>query len=560
MKSLQNIVKGLEENSICFSLEYYGQNDYGTFWDVKSVLDNREYFQNELVACKLQRVNSLSEYLDYLCLRKFVMFQEMIPAIKSDEDKQIIQSVSMIAKEKYDQIKNGVIIQFINGNYKEIFSEEYHKYSLPHITLELIVKFQSGIDRAVFEYLAKNYNYLLIDRFQDLQKKFEKEPELFAMLFRQKNLEEIQELRFDNVFPIFVSIWKGSNTSLKEIVSPIIDNIITDTEKLIKNLDSNDYRNILILEHQFQYIYKFIDQIRHPKANTFLKYSEWIETKLKDALKEHGHKFTNELPAGEIVSHIKSLPDWEIQMLSLTHDHHNESDMIRYVSRFSYPSKGKQSIIDSVSSNISSDDYFTRSHQRELSIILALGAATISAIWHDKEIFPDCLQWYDEFLSFISEQMGDNIDLAEDLEMLYIMLQPVILSDEAENKDIAPMCYGAAMFICALTEKLLRTLYIYLMKDEMYVPLTSATLGALLTPHNQEMVNIFGEDHLKNLSFFFCTVGDKKIGMNYRNALAHWIGLGDRDINSMLVAKLFYLYTDVINTIFLFFQKHHDIN
>ena len=111
------------------------------------------------------------------------------------------------------------------------------------------------------------------------------------------------------------------------------------------------------------------------------------------------------------------------------------------------------------------------------------------------------------------------------------------------------------MFLCALTEKLLRMFYIYLMKDRVYVPLTSATLGTLLSPDNQEMVNIFGKDHLKSLSFFFCTVGDKKIGMNYRNSLAHWIGMRKRDINSMLVAKLFFLYTDVLNTIFWYFCK-----
>ena len=32
---------------------------------------------------------------------------------------------------------------------------------------------------------------------------------------------------------------------------------------------------------------------------------------------------------------------------------------------------------------------------------------------------------------------------------------------------IAPLCYGAAMFLCALTEKLLRTFYIYLMRDRV---------------------------------------------------------------------------------------------
>lgn len=124
--------------------------------------------------------------------------------------------------------------------------------------------------------------------------------------------------------------------------------------------------------------------------------------------------------------------------------------------------------------------------------------------------------------------------------------------------DLSPLCYGAAMFICALVEKLLRTFYIYLLKDKMYVPLSSATLGTLLSSNNQEMLTIFGEDHLKNLSFFFSTIGDKKIGMNYRNSLAHWVGVKDRDLNSMLVAKLFYLYTDIINTIFWHFTEEEN--
>ena len=55
---------------------------------------------------------------------------------------------------------------------------------------------------------------------------------------------------------------------------------------------------------------------------------------------------------------------------------------------------------------------------------------------------------------------------------------------------IAPLCYGTAMFICALTEKLLRTFYIHLIKDRVYIPLTSAILGTLLSPDNQEMVNM----------------------------------------------------------------------
>ncbi len=154
---MQSIVKELEVKNILFSLEYYGQNDYGTYWDIKSVLDNRDYFKNRIVLCKLQGIDSISEYLDFLFLRKFVLFQEMIPAIKSDEDKQVIKDICMLAKEKYDHIGNGLVIQFINKNYEEIFAEEYRKYLLPHITLELIAKFQGGIDKAVFENFSNCY-------------------------------------------------------------------------------------------------------------------------------------------------------------------------------------------------------------------------------------------------------------------------------------------------------------------------------------------------------------------------------------------------------------------
>ena len=67
------------------------------------------------------------------------------------------------------------------------------------------------------------------------------------------------------------------------------------------------------------------------------------------------------------------------------------------------------------------------------------------------------------------------------------------------------------------------------------------------------MIKIFGEDHLKNIIYFLNTVGDKKIGWNYRNLLAHWVELKKSNINSMLVAQLLYLYTDIINTVFWYF-------
>ena len=188
------------------------------------------------------------------------------------------------------------------------------------------------------------------------------------MLFHKKNLEEIQSLRFDTVLPVFASIWNGSNVQLKEIISPIIETVISDMEELVKNKDLCDYQNIVMLEEHFQYVYNFAIKIKHPKANIFRSYENDIEAKLEEDIKKHGQRFTHELPVEEIVNYIKGLPNWNVQMLSLTHDCKNENNVAEFVSRFSHPSKGKQGITDMVSSNISSDNYFTHSHQRKLNI------------------------------------------------------------------------------------------------------------------------------------------------------------------------------------------------
>lgn len=42
MKILQSIIETLENQNTRFALEYYGRDDYGTCWDIKSVLENRE--------------------------------------------------------------------------------------------------------------------------------------------------------------------------------------------------------------------------------------------------------------------------------------------------------------------------------------------------------------------------------------------------------------------------------------------------------------------------------------------------------------------------------------
>lgn len=545
------IVDELTEKGFHFQLKYYGTNDYDTFYDIPRILDNRDSFFKLVCSNHLETIESLSEYLNYLFFKKIGSLQEIIPLLKEETDKQYFQQLCDAANEQLNNIDKQTLIRFVNGHYKEIFNSNNNKYLLSEITLELIVEpFKSGINDEVFEYLAQDYNYSLLTRFNSFQSRFEEKPELFEKLFHHKTLEEIQQLRFDCVFPIFLYIWNGKNQQLKNIISPIIENIIADTEKLVEN-SSSDSSNIISVEHVFQKVYVFLKKIKHQKANDFYKYSQQIESKLNDYLVNYGQSITYELPTKEILEHIKTCSSWQAQILSLTHSYKKSDVGDGWISLLAFPSKGEQRIIDLVSSTIASDDYFTLSHQQQLQFYTDTGAATVFAIWHDEELRTRFPQGIAAFLDFISQQCDCYENLANDVKLLHVMLQPVILSDNPEKEYLKPLCYGAAMFICAMTEKLLRTVFFSMMKSEAYVPLTSSNMGSLLSPNNPVMVSIFGEDHIKNLAFFLNSVGDKRIGANIRNRLAHWAEIQEDNLQSMLVAKLLFLYTDILNTVFL---------
>ena len=108
------------------------------------------------------------------------------------------------------------------------------------------------------------------------------------------------------------------------------------------------------------------------------------------------------------------------------------------------------------------------------------------------------------------------------------------------------------MYTCALSEKILRILFIHLAKDEKYIPINKATLGELLSENNDYIVNIFGENHIKNLSFFLQRTSPLNIGLNIRNSLAHWSDISTEAMTPSLAGEMLWLFTDILNTVFLF--------
>lgn len=129
----------MKEKKLFFSLEYYGVNDLASHWDVKTILDNREFFQNNLRLTTMESVHSIADYLNFFLLKKIAALEELIEYIKRDVDKEIVREICELANDKLKNIKKGSVIQFINSHYQEIFQEEYQDLLLWQITIEYIL-------------------------------------------------------------------------------------------------------------------------------------------------------------------------------------------------------------------------------------------------------------------------------------------------------------------------------------------------------------------------------------------------------------------------------------
>lgn len=546
---LKSIIEELGENDEYFDLNNKPLNPP----ELTTLLNNKDYFNEKIASINLQEMNSISDFLNYLFFKKLdsiANIYSFFTKFTKDEDKIYFEQIYNLVSQKNKNINNKMVVAYINKNYKDIFTEKYHKYQLPEVTLSLIAPVQSGINRDVFAFLSKRYNYLLLEHFQDFQCKFENDPELFDMLFNRKDLEEIQELSLDHVLSIFYSIHNKSKSNLKDIVKQIIEQIVIDIEyKYRQNLNFMETRELFIFQKSCNQVYDFLKKIKHYKANTLYEINLQIDKKVTEEIKTHGHRFEYKIPLESIINELKGIQDYPRKMLSITHEH----EEFGMKSMLAIESQGPQGLHYLIGSNIPHDEYFTFSHQQTIHLILSIGSKIISTIWHDEEFFSNYIGWYAYTLNFISDKINLSNKLGDDIELLYTMLQPVILCDDEKNKDLIPFCYGAGMYICTLIENLLRSVYIWLKKDQMYIATNSVKLKMLLSENNDEMANIFGKGHLKNLSFFLITIGENRIGWNIRNSLAHWSEIDKHNLNSTMVAKLMYLYTDIVNTLFLYF-------
>lgn len=550
---MSSIIEALKENNILISVTYYGQDDLATSWEIRTMIEHPIIFNGFYKRFPLTDVSSIDDFFVYMLSLKFSQMNELVPLIRDDSAKELISMLSSEATDALSSMETGSIIKFIDSNIEQVFDDEFCLYDLGEQTIDLITKFSQGISKRTFEFLVDHHPYLLIDHYEEFDKTFEKYPDLFDRLLASGKFEEIFNWRFIDILNIFSYILIRKKSKLKDIAKRKVDELYAEIEQMTVNYSG---RQILEAAHYARNFYDFLNKIRSPLAGTFKKTLIKTESDLDEYLVNEGQESTFEIPVDKLLDYWTSQKLWQNRLLFLTHAPEIVDEQPMATSRLSKCSEGKRSLIDLVSSTTATDDYFTMSHQNDLDALASTETSTFLGILMNSEYVHDFMSLIRSAVEQIEEVFeSEESALSNNIGTLDLMLRIIIENKAAEKDLLVSLCYGPAMFICGLMEKLLRITYESLARGKIYFSADRATLRDLLSPSNEYTNRIFSEYHKKHLRFFLLTEGDKRVGYNYRNDLAHLSNNIEKRLSIPFVACLLWLLTDVINSIFLYIHR-----
>ncbi len=542
---MPNLIEHLNATKQLQYFDPIAHSDFAYLGEVNEILDNKANITNYFNENILEDISSLDNYIDYLCLKKIMSLADYLINIPVSKDKVKLESLIEVSKVHYNKIVKGQVIKFINNNYRELLEDnDDHKYFA--VTYELCSNYQNGINNDVMLFLINSHSYKLFDDYDKWNKKIEKDEALYSALFSDNIIKENLDMRASIIYNVVSSLKDRNIPKIASIINHVIDLVIDYGTELYNTLNVD---NVMLLQRKITGVSDFLKRLKHPKTNIFVEYEQKADDVLSEYLKEHGHIFKEEANISKIRDFLNSNQEDTLKLLSLTHSLKGDMSANGLLNN---PPSDKKSIADLVSTNIKTDNYFTFTHQMNIEAYLGFGAATMNILISDEQLFAKSAQWYCLYINTIMEKCEyDSKELRDDFELLFQMLQNIFWGSDKDNQLLkSSLCYGGATFICAFSEKIMRIVYKQLKREIEYIPIEKITMGQLLSDGNPLYKEIFGENQLKHFRYFFISDGEKKIGLNLRNNLAHWSNMKPQQLNRDLVLKLMYLLTCIINSLF----------
>ncbi|MFI3200710.1 MAG: hypothetical protein R3Y54_04165 [Eubacteriales bacterium] len=549
-ESMGNVLQYLERSATHLTFNPFVNDNRVIHIEIMDLVECVDVIIEYFTKNPLVRIATLDHYIDYFSLKKMISYKKYIPSISSEVNQLKINSLLEKISGLYRRIKPSELVAFINVNYQVLLAkEENQKYV--HATYDTYTKYHRQMDGDVLLYLIHHYSYKLFYDYDRFQNRLEKEISMFKELFSEENVNLNLELNPQYLYEVIVSIKLRKPNSLFKELKQSVDLIVCYVENLCQEITDE---NVVTMQLKIKEVLDFLRKIKDNRLTQFQAY--YVETEIlrENHLMKTGHQMIGKDSFSSIQEHVNRKQDLRKKLLAITHNNcENQWKADLNKSPIDYNTCG-----DVDATNLVNCNYYKVSHQNLLAKIVDDGGARIEEILRDVTLFQESRSWYISLLEDIGEYYGcETRELEQEFLLLYQMLQNVY----GDGKQVEPLlqqsvCYGAATFICGYIEKLLRSLYYELKKEETYIAMAKVTLGQLLSQGNTVYRDIFGEYQLKHLRYFLLTDGQQKIGFNYRNQLAHWMQIEPDKLESRLVARLMYLLTSVMNSLVDFERKN----
>ena len=507
-----NIIDFLKEQKASASLIYYGKDDMATAYQIKILIDHEQEI-NEYYNKKSFDINNVDDYIDFLFVDMCSKLSEIIPIVRDDvkEKAQIEVDYLNDIRKKY---RYSNCNKFIKHNFDTLLNIESMKrydlraYEIVDITLNYIKDnfkvFKEN--KNIYEYIVKNYAYKIFNHFNTYRDIFDKYPEFYSILFSEETLKnqmytkishledalkviKIKNLElYNNTINLILKIIKerSFNTNLEKVIYTFND--VMATRKLFEKIGEKAYVEIYNEEKKQEII---LDEYIHKNGH-----KSSIEINIKDFVSVYENKEIN----------------WEIKSLMITHGKYNNKIFSRFESILS--KNREKNLIDLVSTNISTNEYFTYSVQNELSIMMMFGKLMIRYMLFEDDRFDDLMNYLFAGIANYSEKFNIN-------NMISYTLKNLVNESKRKEKDeliIKLWNYNAIHLIVGVFEKIIRELYYENIQMKKYIPKEKLTLENIFK--TEELDNMFGKANKRAFQYFLTS--DNFVGNNLRNDICHY--------------------------------------
>lgn len=542
MEMTMNIIEFLRERTNDFlTIKKYDLTDLATSHHIRFLIDNTPLIMDYFYKNELNTLDNEEQFYDYLYLKYIEKFEGHIEDIPEAFGTPLSKVVEY-SKDASQSINNSHIIRCLQTNHVKIFelASRLSDMGLMNETLDLMIRFYSGLkDCAIFQYMISEHTYFAFDKFENLFNILKKNDQELLRLMMVENLSKILRMRYKDICEVIKKLHHNNFHEIAQESGLILYNGIIERYQQME--DEYSLQIDLKLAYDTLYFCKL------DEAKELLPIIREIDEKVDKRIFETGQEFKYEFSTEPYVKWMEEnrKADPLSRYLTITHEMNEEkiwvSNLIKLSEQF------EPSFTDMLASASNTNDYFTISRKGQVDIHITVHSTKLS-YWFGED---NLANQFNQSLKIVIDAIFELVDYDTEFEELHTNIDDLtsMLREVVKENESGIKLFNKLMFIISFLEKVLRLVNIA-MDDRIFFE-KNITLGSVFgkgLEYNPILLKVLGEHHLR-WSRYYLLKDDEKVGLEYRNRIAHLRGINPNEVDIFEFIKVVWIVLSTLNSI-----------